>query len=143
MRDHLSKRDLRRTRDELLELLFLRPLGRDASRVLGLAGGVEQAGRPDDAVAGFHQEVALEPRQLTQPRDQALIHLPRQLFDAALVDALVAPMGGIHLLLLTSCFRVGELESNSPAARRPDFASRRENLGASAASALGLRAHSP
>jgi hypothetical protein len=60
VRDHLADRDLRRIRDELLELLFLRPLGRDASRVFGLAGGVEQAGRPDDAVASFHQVVALE-----------------------------------------------------------------------------------
>ena len=51
MRDHLSKRDLRRIRNELLEILFLRPLGRDAGRVLRLAGGVEQAGGPDDAVA--------------------------------------------------------------------------------------------
>src|SRR5438876_7141395 len=125
MRDHLSKRDLRRTRDELLALLFLRPLGRDASRVLGLAGGVEQAGRPDNAVAGFHQEVALEPWQLTQPRDQAVVHLPSQLLDPALIDALVAPMGGIHLLLLTSSFRVEKLGSSSPGALRPGFASRR------------------
>ena len=55
VRDHLADYDLRRIRDELLELLFLRPLGRDASRVLGLAGGVEEAGRPDDAVAGFRK----------------------------------------------------------------------------------------
>src|SRR5436190_10736876 len=125
MRDHLSKRDLRRIRDELLELLFLRPLGRDASRVLGLAGGVEQAGRSDDAVASFHQVVALETGQLAQPRNQTLVHLPGQLLNPALVDAFVTPMGGIHLLLLTSCFKVEELESSSHAARTPGFASRR------------------
>src|SRR5438876_974042 len=79
----------------------LRSLGGDASRVLGLAGGIEQAGRPDDAVAGLDQVVALEPGQLAQPRDQALVHLPSQLLDPALIDALVAPMGRIHLLLLT------------------------------------------
>jgi hypothetical protein len=46
VREHLPGHDLGRIRDELLELLLLRPLGGDASRVLGLAGRIEQAGDP-------------------------------------------------------------------------------------------------
>jgi hypothetical protein len=43
VREHLSGHDLGRIRNQLRELLFLRPLGRDPGRVLGVAGGIEQA----------------------------------------------------------------------------------------------------
>src|SRR5207253_2340938 len=69
---------------------------------------IEEANRGHDAVAGLDQEVAVEPGQLAQLRDQVLVDLLRQLVGAADVDTLVASHGGMHVLLLTSLIRVGE-----------------------------------
>ena len=69
MCDHLANGDLRRVRDELLDC-----------RVFGLSRRVEETRGSDDALAGFHQEVALEARQFAQLRNQAVVDLAAQLF---------------------------------------------------------------
>ena len=64
--DDLAAGDLRRAREGRLELLVAHPGGRDARRLVGLLGGVEEADRGHDAVAGVDQVIAAEARQLAQ-----------------------------------------------------------------------------
>src|SRR5205823_10836739 len=47
---------------------------------------------------GVDQVVAAEPRQLAEPRQQAVANLPRHFLGAHLVDPLVAAHGRIHMI---------------------------------------------
>src|SRR5438477_638953 len=106
LRDHLAEGDLRRIRKRALQLLVAHPTGREASRLVGMRRRIEEANRGHDAVAGLDQEVAVEPGQLAQLRDQRLVDLLRQLVGATGVDTLVASHGGMHVQLLTSSIKV-------------------------------------
>src|SRR5438477_5509602 len=106
--DHLAEGDLRRIRKRALQLLVAHPSGRNTSRLVGMRRRIEEANRGHDAVARLDQQVAVEPGQLAQLRDQRFVDLLRQLVGATGVDTLVASHGGMHAVLLTSLIRVGE-----------------------------------
>jgi hypothetical protein len=62
--DDLAARDLRRVRNQALQLLFAQPVGYDAARLLGLRRSIEEVDRTHDAVTGFDEEVTAEARKL-------------------------------------------------------------------------------
>src|SRR5439155_11561333 len=118
----------RRIRKRALQLLVAHPTGREASRLVGMRRRIEEANRGHDPVAGLNQEVAVEPGQLAQLRDQRLVDLLRQLVGATGVDTLVASHGGMHVQLLTSLIRVGEPGRALLAALRPGVTDEEEYL---------------
>jgi hypothetical protein len=79
-----------------LELLLAHPDGRDAGRLAGLRGGVQEADRTQDAVAGLDEVIAAEARQLAQAGHESLLDLLDELAGAALIDRLV-PAGGFSV----------------------------------------------
>jgi hypothetical protein len=64
LHDDLSARDLRRVRNQGLELLLAQPVGYDPARLLGLRRSIEEVDRTHDAVTGFDEEVTAEARKL-------------------------------------------------------------------------------
>lgn len=60
--DDLAASDLRRVRNETLQLLLAQPVGYDAARLLGLRRGIEEVDGTHDALTGFDEEVTAEAR---------------------------------------------------------------------------------
>jgi hypothetical protein len=59
-------------------------------------GGVVEADRAEDAVAGLDQAIAVEAGELGQARHQGLIDLLDELAGALLIDRVIATNGGKH-----------------------------------------------
>src|SRR4051812_15327580 len=55
--DELAARDLRRVRDDRVEMLVNEPLGDERRRLVSLRGGLEEPDRAHDAVAGLDEVV--------------------------------------------------------------------------------------
>src|SRR3954464_12225267 len=79
VRDDLAARYLRRVRKDRFELLVDHPAGGDASGLLRLGRGVEEADGSEHPVPRLDQVVAVEARQLAQAGHQRLADLARQL----------------------------------------------------------------
>ena len=71
MRNDLAARDLRRVRNQRVEVLVGDPLRDERLRLIGLLGGLEETKRTQDAVAGLDQVVAGETRDALRRSGQA------------------------------------------------------------------------
>jgi hypothetical protein len=60
--DDLAASDLRRVRNQALQLLLAQPVGYDAARLLGLRRSIEEVDGTHDALTGFDEEVTAEAR---------------------------------------------------------------------------------
>src|SRR5688572_1902077 len=110
--DDLAARDLRRVRDQRLELLVADPACDDVRRLLALLGSLEETERAEDTLIGLDQVVAGEAGQLAEHRDESLGDLARELRRAILVHTFIAANGREHVMLLRS-YRDRRARSNS------------------------------
>src|SRR6266566_1939419 len=99
--DDLAARDLRLVGDDRVELLLADPVRDELCRLLALLRRLEETERADDAVVGLDQEVAREPGQLLQLRDERPVDLAGQLVRSILVHTLVTANGRMHTMLLS------------------------------------------
>src|SRR6266513_1859624 len=100
VRNDLAARDLRRVRNQRVEVLVGDPLRDERLRLIGLLAGLEETKRAQDAVAGLDQVVAGETGELPKLRDERLFDLADDFVHAGRVDAFVSTNGGMHVMLL-------------------------------------------
>src|SRR5437763_9296276 len=100
VRDDLAARDLRRVRNQRVEVLVADPLFDERLGLVGLLCGLEETKRAQDAVAGLDQVVAGETGELAKLRDERRVDLADDLVHAGRVDAFVPTNFGMHLMLL-------------------------------------------
>src|SRR6266498_1112482 len=100
MRNDLAARDLRRVRNQRVEVLVADPLRDEGLGLVGLLCSLEETKRTQDDVAGLDQVVAGETRELAMFRDERLLDLAVDLVHAGRVDSFVTTNSGMHLLLL-------------------------------------------
>src|SRR5436305_5111298 len=96
--DHRACCDLRGVRECVFELLLPHPLCGQPRRLVRLRRALEQPDRGQHPPTGVDQVVAAEPRQLAEPRQQAVANLSRHFLGAHLVDPLVAAHSRIHVI---------------------------------------------
>src|SRR5256886_10665398 len=118
--DHRACCDLRGVRECVFELLLPHPLCGQPRRLVRLRRTLEQPDRGQHAPTLVDQVVAAEPRQLAQPRQQAVANLSRHFLGAHLVDPLVAAHGRVHVIASISLdLPTATLETGPPDALKP------------------------
>src|SRR6266496_2779018 len=118
--DHRACCDLRGVRECTFELLLPHPLCGQPGRLVRLRRTLEKPHRGQNAPTGVDQVVAAEPRQLAQPRQQAVANLSRHFLGAHLVDPLVAAHGRIHVIASISLdLPTANPETGPPGALKP------------------------
>src|SRR5439155_8352353 len=118
--DHRASCDLRRVRECVFEFLLPHPLGGQPRRLVRLRRALEEPDRGQNAPTGVDQVVAAEPRQLAQPRQQAIANLSRHFLGAHLVDPLVPAHSRIHVIASISLdFPTANPETGPPDALKP------------------------
>src|SRR5438874_3171610 len=138
--DHRACCDLRGVRECAFELLLPHPLCGQPGRLVRLRRTLEKPHRGQNAPTGVDQVVAAEPRQLAQPRQQAVANLSRHFLGAHLVDPLVAAHSRIHVIASISLDLPTATPETGPPMHLNLVCKSERKLGASTASALGLRA---
>src|SRR2546430_2448869 len=103
-------------RECVFELLLPHPLCGQPRRLVRLRRALEQPDRGQHAPTGVDQVVAAEPRQLAEPRQQAVANLSRHFLGAHLVDPLVAAHSRIHVIASISL----DLPAATPETGPPD-----------------------
>src|SRR5207248_10568568 len=114
--DHRACCDLRGVRECVFEFLLPHPPCGQPRRLVRLRRTLEQPDRGQHAPSGIDQVVAAEPRQLAQPRQQAVANLSRHFLGAHLVDPLVAAHSRIHVIASSSL----DLPTANPETGPPD-----------------------